>query len=78
LGQKFFGSEMSSIATLFIFIMALLLSVRGAHVFHVVFEKPSLWLRQQLKHRSLTDGVSLRRLKLPTNRRFPFIWRTDP
>jgi peptidoglycan/LPS O-acetylase OafA/YrhL len=78
LGQKFFGSEMSSIATSFAFITALLLSVLGAHVFHVVFEKPSLWLCQLLKHRLLGEVLKLRRLKFPANRRFPYMWRSDP
>jgi len=48
LGQDFFDGEMSTIASLLVFIMAFLLSMLGAHVLHVVFEKPSLWLCQQL------------------------------
>jgi hypothetical protein len=69
---------MSSTATLFEFITALLLSALGAHMFHVVFEKPSLWLCQQLKQRSLGEVLNLRRLKFPANRRFPYVRRSDP
>ncbi|MDG1204088.1 MAG: hypothetical protein P8N51_01820, partial [Pseudomonadales bacterium] len=39
--RQFFGSDMSSIQTLFVFILAITLSVMTAHAFHVTFEKPS-------------------------------------
>jgi peptidoglycan/LPS O-acetylase OafA/YrhL len=48
-GKQIFGNEMSSMATLFVFLSALLLSILVAHLFHIAFEKPSLWLCKQLK-----------------------------
>jgi peptidoglycan/LPS O-acetylase OafA/YrhL len=54
-GQQVFGGEMSSIATLFVFLSAVLLSILVAHLFHIAFEKPSLWLCKQLKGSSLKE-----------------------
>lgn len=55
LGQRFFGSEMSAPATLFVFLSAIGVAIVTAHVFHVAFEKPSLRLAKRLKNASLRE-----------------------
>ena len=77
-GKQFFGSEMSSMATIFVFLSALLLSVLVAHLFHVLFEKPSLWLCRQLKTMSLKELLAAHVGERLSNRNIPFLWRSDP
>lgn len=77
-GQRAFGSDMSSTATLFVFLSALLLSVLVAHLFHIVFEKPSLWLCKQLKSMSLRELVSIPVGEWRSSRKLSFRWRSDP
>jgi peptidoglycan/LPS O-acetylase OafA/YrhL len=77
-GKQVFGSEMSSMATLFVFLSALLLSILVAHVFHVVFEKPSLWLCKQLKSMSLRELLAVHVGERLSRRTLPFRWRSDP
>ncbi|MFC1778549.1 acyltransferase family protein [Pseudomonadota bacterium] len=77
-GKQVFGSEMSSIATLFVFLSALLLSILIAHLFHVVFEKPSLWLCKQLKSMSLKELLAMHVGERLSRRSVPFRWRSDP
>jgi len=58
--QQIFKGEMSSMETLFVFLLAILLSVLVAHIFHIAFEKPSLWLCKQLKSKSLRELLAKR------------------
>jgi len=77
-GKQVFGSELSSIATLFVFLSALLLSILVAHLFHIAFEKPSLWLCKQLKNRSLKELLAAHVGELLSSRNLPFLWRSNP
>lgn len=77
-GKQVFGSEMSSMATLFVFLAALLLSILVAHLFHIAFEKPSLWLCKQLKSMSLKDLLAIHVGERLSSRKLSFLWRTDP
>ena len=77
-GKQVFGSGMSSIATLFVFLSALLLSILVAHLFHIAFEKPSLWLCKQLKSMSLKELLAVRVGERLSSRNLPFLWRSDP
>jgi peptidoglycan/LPS O-acetylase OafA/YrhL len=77
-GKQIFGSEMSSIATLFVFLAALLLSILVAHLFHITFEKPSLWLCKQLKSMSLRELLAVHVREQLSKRNLPLLWRTDP
>ena len=77
-GKQVFGSEMSPTATLFVFLSALLLSILVAHLFHIVFEKPSLWLCRQLKSMSLKELLAIHVGERLSGRNLPFRWRSDP
>jgi len=77
-GKQVFGNEMSSMATLFVFLSALLLSVLVAHLFHILFEKPSLWLCKQLKSMSLKELLATHVGERLSGRNLPFLWRSDP
>ena len=77
-GKQFFGSGMSSIATLFVFLSALLLSILVAHLFHIAFEKPSLWLCKQLKSTSMKELLATHVGERLSSRNLPFLWRSDP
>jgi len=77
-GKQVFGNEMSSMATLFVFLSALLLSVLVAHLFHILFEKPSLWLCKQLKSMSLKELLAVHVGERLSIRNLPFRWRSDP
>jgi hypothetical protein len=77
-GKQVFGSEMSSITTLFVFLSALLLSILVAHLFHIAFEKPSLWLCKQLKSMSLKELLAVHVGERLSSRNLSFLWRSDP
>jgi len=77
-GKQFFGSGMSSIATLFVFLSALLFSILVAHLFHIAFEKPSLWLCKQLKSTSMKELLATHVGERLSSRNLPFLWRSDP
>ena len=77
-GKQVFGSEMSSIATIFVFLAALLLSILVAHLFHMAFEKPSLWLCKQLKSMSLKELLAVQFGERLSSRNLPLLWRSDP
>jgi peptidoglycan/LPS O-acetylase OafA/YrhL len=77
-GKQVFGNEMSSMATLFVFLAALMLSVLVAHLFHLAFEKPSLWLCKQLKSMSLREVLAAHVGERLSGRSLPFLWRSDP
>ena len=77
-GKQIFGNEMSSMATLFVFISALLLSILVAHLFHLAFEKPSLWLCKQLKSMSLKELFVVHIGERLSGWNLPFLWRSDP
>jgi peptidoglycan/LPS O-acetylase OafA/YrhL len=77
-GTQVFGGEMSSMTTLFVFLVAVLLSILTAHLFHVVFEKPSLWLCKQLKSKSMKELLAVHIGERLSRRHLPFRWRSDP
>jgi peptidoglycan/LPS O-acetylase OafA/YrhL len=77
-GKQVFGGELSSVATLFVFVTAILLSIAVAHLFHVIFEKPSLWLCKQLKNRSLGEVLTTGMGERLARRSLQFRWRSDP
>jgi peptidoglycan/LPS O-acetylase OafA/YrhL len=57
-GQKFFSGKMSAMETLAVFFAAIALAILTAHVFHILFEKPSLRLARQLKDASLKEVLA--------------------
>lgn len=58
--KHFLKDGMTPILAGVIFLAGIFVSIIGAHIFHLLFEKPSLWLCNQLKTKNLRDAIGNR------------------
>jgi peptidoglycan/LPS O-acetylase OafA/YrhL len=57
LGKRFLGDNMSPSVAILLLVVGILVSIIVAHLFHLLFEKPSLVLCKRLKHTSLKNII---------------------